>query len=156
MLSVIAIAQQINYIGRYVNKKWLENEFGNIFIVRSGEFDRETGFLVRGKVSIGNMTLETSRRGICNLISIKSSPQDTKKLKEDAESFFRNNNCTIKRRTIEDGINRDDTYELLYEGELYINGKYVTVRAKAMGSYNSFGQYFSSFYYKDIIAVGYE
>lgn len=155
-ISCVNAIAQINYIGRYIDEKWLNNEFGSNYIIKSGQFDRETGFLVRGEVSVGNMTLNTSRRGICNSISISSSISSTKKIKEDAERFFTYNNFAIKNRFIDDGINKDETFELLYEGERHINGKYVTITAKARGSYNSFGEYFPSFYYKYIIAVGYE
>ncbi|MBR4133982.1 MAG: hypothetical protein IKU04_05615 [Bacteroidales bacterium] len=153
LLGVNAQAQ-INHIGKYVDKKWLDSEFGSNYIVTAGQFDRETGYLVGGRISVGNMELSTSRNGRCDMVSIEKSISVPNKIQEDAERFFSDNNCSGVKRSVHDGINGDLLYELTYEAERIIGGRVISLTAKARGSYNSFGAYFPSFYRQLIVTSG--
>ena len=154
LLLCANVQAQINYIGKYVDEQWLDSEFGSNYIVTEGQYDGETGYLISGKISVGNMELSTSRNGRCDMVSIEKSISVPSKIQEDAERFFNHNNCSRFKRSVHDGISGDQVYELTYEGERIIGSRVISLTAKARGSYNSFGAYFPSFYRQLIVASG--
>lgn len=153
LLSATAFCQ-INYIGNYVDEQWLKKEFGESYTITAGDFNRDSGYLINGKVVIGSMEIETSRNGRCDMITIESKYSDVKRIKEDADRFFSYNYCTNVKKSVHDGISTDHTYELTYEGSRLIGSRYISLYAKAMGSYNGYGTFFPSFYRKTIVASG--
>ena len=133
---------------------WLRNNFGSSYTIVTGHFDRETGYLISGKVGIKTMTLETSRNGKCNFISIESDISMPQQIQDDAERFFENNGCSRIQKNIQDGINDDGFYKLEFEGEKRSGFHTIFLRAAALGSYNGFGKYFPTYYRKTIHCPG--
>ena len=154
LFTSLTLSAQIEYIGNYVDNSWLNNNFGRDYKIVSGEYN-ENGYIINGRIVINNrMELCTSRNGRCDTITIEEVFSDPSEIQRNAEWFFIDNQCSIISRNIHDGFNEKDFFDLSYKGEHVVGIRLITLTARAHGSYNSYGEYFPSYYRKRIIATG--